>query len=41
MKFTKHQKDLILYSLEQQQIEFNKKEIKDMQQIIKKLNSKK
>ena len=38
MKFTKHEKNLILYCLEQQYIEFNKEEIKDMNNIIKKLD---
>tara|TARA_R100000388_G_scaffold67927_1_gene49101 strand:+ start:479 stop:616 length:138 start_codon:yes stop_codon:yes gene_type:complete len=37
MKFSKHQKNLILYCLEQQQYEFNEKEIKDMNEIIKTL----
>ena len=37
MKFTEHEKNLIFYCLEQQEIEFNEKEIKDMNNIIKKL----
>ena len=37
MKFTKHEKNLILYCLEQQEIEFNQEEIKDMINIIEKL----
>ena len=37
MKFTKHQKNLILYCLEQQQYEFNEEEIKDMNKIIETL----
>ena len=37
MKLTNHEKNLILYCLEQQEYEFNKKELKDMSQIIKKL----
>ena len=40
MKFTEHQKNLILYCLEQQQYEFNKKEIQDMNEIIKTLEIK-
>tara|TARA_Y100000401_G_scaffold96674_1_gene83770 strand:+ start:46 stop:183 length:138 start_codon:yes stop_codon:yes gene_type:complete len=40
VKFTKHQKNLILYCLEQQQFEFNQEEIKDMNKIIKTLEIK-
>ena len=39
MELTENQKSLILYSLEQQQIEFNDEELKDMDLIIKKLES--
>ena len=39
MELTENQKALILYSLEQQQIEFNDEELKDMDLIIKKLES--
>ena len=39
MELTENQKALILYSLEQQQIEFNDEELKDMELIIKKLES--
>jgi len=39
MELTENQKALILYSLEQQQIEFNDEELKDMDSIIKKLES--
>ena len=37
MKLTTNQINLILYSLEQQQIEFNEEEIKDFQVIINEL----
>tara|TARA_B100000900_G_scaffold252695_1_gene215355 strand:+ start:265 stop:396 length:132 start_codon:yes stop_codon:yes gene_type:complete len=40
MELSKNQKELILYSLEQQQIEFNDEELKDMDLIIQKLNEK-
>tara|TARA_R100001591_G_scaffold2530_1_gene6342 strand:- start:634 stop:765 length:132 start_codon:yes stop_codon:yes gene_type:complete len=40
MELSKTQKELILYSLEQQQIEFNSEELKDMDLIIEKLNEK-
>jgi hypothetical protein len=39
MELTENEKALILYSLEQQQIEFNAQELKDMDSIIKKLES--
>ena len=39
MELTENQKALILYSLEQMQIEFNDEELKDMDLIIKKLES--
>jgi len=39
MELTENQKSLILYSLEQMQIEFNDEELKDMDLIIKKLES--
>ena len=39
MELTENQKELILYSLEQMQIEFNDEELKDMELIIKKLES--
>ena len=40
MELSTTQKELILYSLEQQQIEFNTEELKDMDLIIQKLNEK-
>tara|TARA_R100000231_G_scaffold31024_2_gene27308 strand:- start:39 stop:170 length:132 start_codon:yes stop_codon:yes gene_type:complete len=40
MELSETQRELILYSLEQQQIEFNAEELKDMDLIIKKLNEK-
>ena len=39
MELTENQKELILYSLEQMQIEFNDEELRDMDLIIKKLES--
>tara|TARA_R100001129_G_scaffold123263_1_gene85903 strand:+ start:505 stop:642 length:138 start_codon:yes stop_codon:yes gene_type:complete len=39
MNFTKNQIDLILYCLEQQQIEFNDDEIKDSEVIIHELST--
>ena len=38
MNFTRNQIDLILYCLEQQQIEFNDDEIKDSEVIIRELS---
>ena len=39
MELSETQKELILYSLEQQQIEFNSEELKDMELIIEILAS--
>ena len=38
MKFSRNQIDLILYSLEQQQIEFNDAELKDLDVIVNELS---
>jgi|TARA_A100001015_G_C14868131_1_gene663215 hypothetical protein len=38
MNFSRNQIDLILYSLEQQQIEFNDDELKDLDVIINELS---